>query len=264
MRCYKPILLKIGEQVPCNRCYACRYNRTAQWSFRIQEEERRSSSSYFVTLTYSPENLPRCPKGRPTLRKQDMIKFMKRLRKLTTASGQKLKYYLVGEYGSQTGRPHYHAIIMNATEAQIKMAYHLDGKILGHLHFGDVQSASVGYTLKYMLKDYRRKYSDTRQPTFSIMSKGLGLSYLTDEIIKWYHSDLSRSYVQLTGGVKVPLPRYFKLRIFDNDQRRRQAAITDAAIAFAPHIDFDEIALYELRIKHALAREAPDLKLPVL
>lgn len=177
---------------------------------------------------------------------------MKRLRKLVVARGERLRYYLVGEYGSKTARPHYHAIIMNATAEEISSAWTLNGVRLGFLYFGDVKSASVGYTLKYMLKDYRKKYSDTRQPTFSLMSKGLGLAYLTDAVINWYHQDITRGFVELVGGVKVPLPRYYKLRIFDNDQRRRQQAIADALDAFTDPWDYDKIQLFEKRVDHWL------------
>lgn len=59
----------------------------------------------FVTLTYSDECLP---KG-GTLAPGDAQKWLKRLRKALYP--RKVRFYLVGEYGDQSERPHYHAAI---------------------------------------------------------------------------------------------------------------------------------------------------------
>jgi len=103
-----------------------------------QLHERNS----FITLTYNDESLAtRRPTWEPTvpytppsestvaqpndqtrtdetpahadsLIKRDVQLFVKRLRKDQDARGlAKIRYYLVGEYGDQTKRPHYHAAI---------------------------------------------------------------------------------------------------------------------------------------------------------
>lgn len=56
----------------------------------------------FVTLTYDDEHLP--PHG--TLVKADVQQFIKALRKKIAPT--KISYFLAGEYGDQTERPHYH------------------------------------------------------------------------------------------------------------------------------------------------------------
>ena len=95
--------------VPCGKCIPCRKRRASHWSFRIMEESKISSSACFLTLTY--EEAPYTQNGFPTLVKKDYQNFLKRLRKL--APNKKLKYFACGEYGTQTQRPHYHAIIFN-------------------------------------------------------------------------------------------------------------------------------------------------------
>jgi len=90
--------------VPCGRCPPCKLRRVNGWVFRMLEEEKVSSSSHFVTLTYDTSTVPISDNGFMTLRKRDFQLFMKRLRKLCLDA--KLKDYAVGEYGTNYKRPH--------------------------------------------------------------------------------------------------------------------------------------------------------------
>jgi hypothetical protein len=134
------------------------------------QEEKHSTSAWFITLTYDTKYVPITSNGFMSLAKRDPQLFMKRLRK-AHPKGSNLKYYLCGEYGSDTRRPHYHAVIFNADVTLISDAWGL-----GNVHYGSVTQASVGYTLKYMCKPriipiHQR---DDRVPEFSLMSKGSG------------------------------------------------------------------------------------------
>lgn len=53
---------------------------------------------------------------------------------------------------------------------------------------------------------------------------GIGLNYLTDEI-KAYYLDTKNSFVTLTGGIKQPLGRYYKDKIFGETQHRKDLQI---------------------------------------
>ena len=51
----------LGEwmMVPCQKCLYCLRFRQAQWVPRLVEELRQyPGTSYFVTMTYAPENIP--------------------------------------------------------------------------------------------------------------------------------------------------------------------------------------------------------------
>ena len=98
------------EFVPCGKCNFCLESRRAEWSFRLRQELKVSTSAHFLTLTYEDQKLPRTADGLGTLLKSDLQKFFKRLRK---ESVNKLRYYAVGEYGTNTERPHYHALLFN-------------------------------------------------------------------------------------------------------------------------------------------------------
>jgi len=91
-------------ELPCGQCIGCRLESSRQWAMRCVHEASMHENNCFITLTYDAENLP--PDG--GLKKKDFQNFMKRLRKQTKA---KIRYYHCGEYGDQTNRPHYHAIL---------------------------------------------------------------------------------------------------------------------------------------------------------
>lgn len=216
-------MLKEGDELipcPCGKCLPCLKRRVSAWSFRLMQEDKRSDSALFVTLTYDTNHVPITPRGFMTLRKSDVQKFMKRLRKRHT--GKPLKYYYAGEYGGKTMRPHYHMILFNAEHKDVEASWQL-----GQVHYGTVSEASVGYTLKYIVKPGKIPLhkNDDRQPEYSNMSKRLGDNYLTPKIIKWHKNDLvSRTYVPLPGGQKAPMARYYKDKIYS---KREKADIAD-------------------------------------
>lgn len=209
--------------VPCSKCPSCIRRRASSWTFRLMQEEKRSTSAKFVTLTYNTDKVPISPNGFMTLKKSDLQNFFKRLRK---TSNEKIKYYAVGEYGENKERPHYHFIIFNAKEIDIYNAWILDSQKIGEIHFGTVNEASIGYTLKYMDKEKKipKHQRDDRQKEFAIMSKGLGENYLTDNMVNWHKNDIdNRMYVNIEQNKKIAMPRYYKQRIYTDEQRKKIA-----------------------------------------
>ena len=220
MRCPNPNFVWPNGKViavPCGKCLPCLSNKRVDWSARLMQEYRVSSSAYFVTLTYSDRFLPDCG-----VVKRHLQLYMKRLRKL---SKNRLRYYAVGEYGSKTLRPHYHAIIFNSSEKAIRDAWSLLDKktgksvAVGIVHVGKVTEASVSYTLKYIVQ--RGGIADVPNvdhlnSPFALMSRGygLGLNYLTDEMLAWHRSG-ERVYM-MQYGEKHRLPRFYKDKIWPN------------------------------------------------
>lgn len=254
MMCENPVVLRNntfngrkGLTVPCGKCLPCKKTRAAAWAFRLYQEDRISSSSQFVTLTYDDQFLPvltteeSCPCRQredisaeivPTLCKCDIQKFFKRLR---TNTGKKLRYYACGEYGLDTKRPHYHAIMFNCSADDIYNAWHLLDKttgkssLLGHVEFGDeVGQAAFRYVTNYLAKSTGYDPAPALRE-FSLMSKGLGKNYLTDDVINW-HLYNAANYAPLGNGNKGTLPRYYKDRIFvDPDARKVFADMAEKA-----------------------------------
>lgn len=209
--------------VPCGKCPPCLQRRASSWGFRLYSELRSQPCCYFLTLTYSIP--PISTKGFMTLVKRDWQLFMKRLRK-SHKKGTVIRYYAVGEYGSIRFRPHFHAIIYGIDPTLVLSCWQPSDVTYagspGILQLdSDVNLANIAYVCKYITKGRRipSHSNDDRLPEFSLMSKNLGLSYLTPQIIRYHKADLSRNYLTLNGGVKIALPRYYKDRIYSLEER---------------------------------------------
>lgn len=197
--------------VPCGRCPACIKRRVAQWSFRLQEEEKYHDTAYFVTLTY--ENPPLSPNGLMTLRKRDVQLFFKRLRK-KHPKGHVIKYYVAGEYGTRYGRPHYHIILFGAIQEHIVDSWQGQQPVdkdtgscdilCGHVDIGTVTGASIGYTLKYLAKGkiVPAHERDDRVPEYSVMSLGLGKQYLEKKPSRGIEPTIHAYFVQPVEALK--------------------------------------------------------------
>lgn len=247
MACDSPFMAKprTGTEmvpVPCGKCAPCKHRRVSQWVFRLMQEEKRSIAAHFVTLTYDTDHVPISKNGFMTLDKTDLQKFFKRLRKLCP---HKLKYYAVGEYGTSTKRPHYHAIIFNVNDSEcFAKAWSLDNSLIGSVHVGSVTQSSIAYTMKYIDKSkFRRGHQrDDRSPEFPIMSKNLGSNYLTDQIQEYHVKNLDRNYVTQLGGHKVAMPKYYRDIILNDDLREKQRQLISFEI---DRIKVDEYLAYQ-------------------
>lgn len=209
--------------IPCGKCVHCNINRQNEWVFRLEQENKNSKNSAFVTLTYNDENVPKTINKDTgevinTLQYSDVQKFIKRLRKLQRA---KLKHYTVGEYGDKTQRPHYHQIVFNTEIENIQKAWGL-----GFVKVGTTTNASIRYVTKYMGKRVENTPDGAEKPK-NVMSQGLGQCYLTDETIRHHKENLIDTIIN-DGGKRVALPRYFKDKIFSDYDKLRIQAINEA------------------------------------
>lgn len=220
MRCISPINLTPASNrpmwkpekpqqkilVPCGKCIPCLSNKRQDWVFRLQQENKVSQSSLFVTLTYHPKY---CPDG---LVKKHLQLFMKRLRKRDV--NQRLRYFAVGEYGTKRKRPHYHILLFNCSdEKYIRQAWcNKKGEPFGIVHVGKVTPASIAYCTKYIIQPEQK--DTTQQKPFTLMSRryGLGANYLTDEMVNWHVT--GRRNFAMVYGQKVRLPRYYRDKIW--------------------------------------------------
>lgn len=205
-------------QVPCGKCAQCAKDKINSWYFRIQQEIKVSTSVHFVTLTYDEEKVP-IVNGVKTLDKRDCQLFLKRLRK----KEENLRYYLVGEYGTNTKRPHYHAIMFN-----IKDIRNIQKEWGNGFTFSpplDKNGAEIRYVLKYLNKEKKGKIKDA-EPEFSLMSKGIGKNYLTEAMKKYHLQSVEKSYVMGKDGHKLPMPKYYKEKIYTEDSKITRAQVT--------------------------------------
>lgn len=230
--CLTPYQVKDKEDptnympVPCGKCPECLKRRATGWAFRISQSDRYAMSSQFLTLTYATKHLQFADNYKPTLVKKDLQLFMKRLRKENI---NRLKYFACGEYGTDTERPHYHMLLFNADIQTIQPAWQL-----GAVHYGQVEGGSIAYVLKYMMKPPKINFkaivdgqSESRTPEFQLMSKGLGLPYLTSQMHSWHKAVLTeRMYCNLEDNKKIAMPRYYKNKIYTEEERDQIAAVS--------------------------------------
>lgn len=205
--------------VPCGKCPQCMKRRVSAWSFRLMHEEKHAMSAHFLTLTYSTNHVPITRNGFMTLDKTDVQRWMKRLRKEVALISQvPVKYYACGEYGGRTKRPHYHVILFNViNERIIEKTWNI-----GAVHYGQVSGASVGYTLKYINKPKKIPLhrNDDRIMEFSLMSKGLGASYVNEKTICYHTADIfNRMCLIVEDGKKIAMPRYIKEKLYTEFQQ---------------------------------------------
>lgn len=233
-RCIYPITIgkkdgmKKWQVVPCGKCVPCKRRRQAAWSFRLLQEQQHSTSAVFLTLTYDDDNLKYGANGIPTLCKEDYQLFMKRLRKLVpkeeyvkkngeVGKRSNLVYYACGEYGEKTLRPHYHSIMFNLPPNLMWDAPLSDVWKNGHVRVDACNVKSIQYVTKYVMKF--NEIPEDLEPEFSLMSKGIGKRYLTDQVKKYY-KDNKIPYVVWKDGQKMTMPRYFKEMIFSEEELR--------------------------------------------
>lgn len=217
--------------VPCGRCINCRLNYARKWSQRCLLESKSWTDNWFLTLTYDDDHLPfsiHPDSGEVignTLEPADVRDFFKVLREYyrDTYNHIGIRFFMAGEYGDSTARPHYHVIMFNLplddlvvySRSPLGDVYYTSALInskwkKGQVIIGEVSAESVAYTARYCQKkatkniDYdfigiHREYVNmSRRP-------GIALPYLKEHIGEIYQDDL----IYLPNGQTAHPMRYF-------------------------------------------------------
>jgi len=207
--------------IGCGKCEGCTAKRARDWAIRMAHESQMHDRNCFVTLTYAnaPEKINR----------EDPQKFIKRLRH---HSGKPIRYFLTGEYGEQTRRPHYHAILFG--EDFLGGAYDINGQLYGNEILSRIwKQGTVAIseftlgTAMYVAGYVNKKIAD--KDTFSIMSRNppLGATWVSQ------HKDNLRRLEQVVlNGQEFPIPEVYLKWLEDQPEfnhikeNRRENAIT--------------------------------------
>lgn len=198
----------------------------------------------FLTLTYSPENLPEGG----TLVPSHFQKFLKRLRK--SIYPRRISYFHCGEYGDDLGRPHYHALIFGYDFPDKK--FHKKSKSghstfsseildrlwgLGHCNIGDLNFETAAYTARYCVKkitgDAAEAHYQGKHPEYATMSTkpAIGKRWLDKYIGQVYRRDRI-----VVNGVEQLPPRYYDkiLRRTDAIKHEKVKATRSPDFKFTP------------------------------
>lgn len=209
MKCVSPIFVRKQKQfVPCGKCAFCIKKRIDGWCVRLRHEMEASSSAFFITLTYAIE-----PQGHDhedcinshldhELCKRDLTLFIKRLRK----ENEGIRYYAIGEYGGQFGRPHYHLILFNLVDLQLIT----DNWKLGHIKGDRLTLGRIRYVVQYMaaIQDVKHK-----QPPFAVMSRNPGIGSVYIDKMKHWHRARSDAVIY-DFDCANSMPRFYRDKIF--------------------------------------------------
>lgn len=184
----------------------------------------------FVTLTYAPEKLVS-----PKLNYEDFQLFMKKLRNHTN---NQLSYFVTGEYGELTKRPHWHAILFNWSPSDARhvrttelghRVYHSDllDKLWGHgfTEFGNVTIQSAGYCARYAAK--KLVHGNDDEHDFKPISKKSNKSAIGKKWIEKYYEDVfTHGYIILPDGSKSTIPRYYEKWFKQNHPEKWERYVT--------------------------------------
>ena len=266
-----------GEQVlypillPCGKCIGCRLDKSREWALRcMMELKENKGEAFFLTLTYNDGKIPLRYYANPetgealpcySLCLDDLQRFWKRLRK--SFPDVKIRYFACGEYGSDTFRPHYHAIVygfrptdLRLVEAREQGNYYTSDKIYniwahGNIIVADVTFNTCAYVARYTAKKYltlEDKFfeSHNMEKPFLVMSRrpGIGWSYM--ESHRQYF-ELDRVYVAGDDPVDSQLPRGFlrKLEQVDpeifaqvKERRKKYGDVYERSVAMARKVPY--------------------------
>lgn len=177
MVCVKPIDVG-GVYRPCGQCMSCRINQKRIWTSRIMLETMFHLESVFVTMTYEDEHIQLTEKGLPNLVPGHFKNWMKKFRSSYSGHHGAIRFFGVGEYGTKTERPHYHAILFGAgLDAEEHLAKTWDKGFTSIAENNPTRSAYIAqYTTKKMTKIGDNRLGD-RHPEFARMSNRRGIGF---------------------------------------------------------------------------------------
>lgn len=252
------------KEIPCGTCQGCCIDKSREWANRMMLELQDHDSAYFITLTYDELHVPETFYPDPdtgeaipvmTLNPRDPQLWLKRLRK--AFPDDHIRYFLCGEYGSSTHRPHYHAIVFGLhlddlvplngskeyfTSTSLQRTWSTISKgnyaPLGFVLVAAVTWQSCAYVARYVTKKLYGKEREFYEihnlcPEFTRMSRKPGLAF---RFYEEHPECVRKPYLYLSTeekGIKFTPPKAFFKKFSDQfpeeakeiKERRMQFAI---------------------------------------
>lgn len=215
--------------VPCGKCEVCRSRVVRDWVTRcICETSTSNYIPFFVTLTYNNDFVP--VQG---VDKTHIQKFFKRLR----MSVGSLRYIVCSEYGKNTLRPHYHAVIwFDRSFSSCSDILHIiedawseyNFKLRQYVPFGFVyvrpcDTGGFRYTCKYLYKTSVVPYGCNETFFLSSRRPAIGRNWIdANKAIYLKHIDLNDVSVfnRCENSLyNAPLPSYYRSLLYPSFSR---------------------------------------------
>lgn len=168
--------------VPCGTCLACRVNKKTFWTNRIAYDvmyyNRLGYGSTFAGLSIDDNHL----NSYRSVVKEDLQKVIKRLRHYSPI---KFKHFSIGEYGSDSQRPHYHSILIGLP-TEISKDVLRKSWTYGFTTAEPVTSGRIRYVVDYLdctSSQGRKTFEDLGvEPPFNLHSNGIGSSLFDSQL----------------------------------------------------------------------------------
>lgn len=183
--------------------------------WRMFLESLCHEQSSFLTLTYASDQLPKDGSLDP----KHVKDWLKRFR--FSIHPVKVRYFLCGEYGSETGRPHYHASLFGIGPEYQELVRSTWGK--GHVLLAEFNEKTAQYVAGYVVKKLTHKddpWLKGRYPEFSRMSLRPGIGAPAMKVVAdAIHTNAGLDALYNSGDVPnslklgkrtIPLGRYLK------------------------------------------------------
>lgn len=283
--------------IPCGKCIGCRIDYSRAWADRcvLESLEYPKGLSWFVTLTYDDDHIETdkrtllTDKGTLTLFPKDPQDFLKRLREYweRVYDHVGIRFFMCGEYGSTTARPHYHMLLYNLPIHDLKVySKNRQGDLLytsneisslwglGYVIIGELTWQTCAYTARYVLKKFKGKTKEVTEehyksvgllPEYTRMSRMPGIAREFYERHKddiYYFESLDKNKVItndeiiLPGGKISKPPKYFDRLRKEEDpismvwiQEARKHVAELRALDRAKLTDLDEDAYFQVQEK---------------
>lgn len=224
MRCPNPKNAGVRGVHPCGGCIICRKNKGKAWAARIMlEDQFNPPTSWFVTLTYADESVPRTPYGDLTLDKKRTCQWVR-----DQVKEHGFRYYLVGEYGEKTHRPHYHlAVFPDDPFWDINQLLNQWAQRRGFSTAHPLEAGSAAYLAQYTVKKLTApddaRLEAGQEPEFRTSSRDPAIARSAIEPIASAYETRSGSLVLAErgdierhvriNGKKWPLDAYLKTQL---------------------------------------------------
>lgn len=261
--------------IPCGRCLLCSRRYRLHWALRCSHELRQHDASCFLTLTVNSDSIgsvfPPATSAElndrlhtdfydvdskiPSLRHKPFQDFMKRLRRSLDYRGfdSKLRYFMCGEYGDKSLRPHYHSVIFGFNPSDRVPLPGKPGLFVspfvsklwpyGFHIIEDTCENNISYVAGYCDKKMERRRIDwlrsySMMPEYVAMSRRPGIG--GDFFDRYCDSDLYpqnadgsflRHFALLGRNRKVKMPRYYDDLLFLRDPEKYDKLIASRRVA---------------------------------
>ena len=222
----------------CGQCTPCRINQRRKRTARVLLEATGTNGPVaFVTLTYNDEN---CPHELDITHLRRFIESYRRYRKRNNLRGM-VRYFAAGEYGTKTGRPHFHVMLFGHEtryifrdgrqyDPVIESSWPHGGTHTENANHNGSLALRCAYLAGYITKKLRSDKADGRRPEFSCGSQrpaGIGWPGLV-KIAQSYllpdgsaFSAAGQAFMELHGGA-VPYTFRYEGRTYPLDRWCRE------------------------------------------